>query len=133
MLGRAADVVEDSRDVAAPLVDGILDDAPNAVRARHWKLPVLTDVFELGQVDQDSVQDCLFAAVGGNGGTEYALDFALHFDFASRRVPVRSGLDRCSRYADWRFFRHGPKSSAAGVPRPGHAVPQRGGNAGHRT
>ena len=51
MFGRAADIVENTRDVAAAVVNGILDDAPYAVCAHHWEFPVLADDFELGQVD----------------------------------------------------------------------------------
>jgi hypothetical protein len=79
MFGRAADIVENTRDVAAAVVNGILDDAPYAVCAHHREFPMLPDGFKLGQVDKDPIQDRLCTAVGKNGGTEYALDFALHF------------------------------------------------------
>jgi hypothetical protein len=51
MFGRAADIVEDTRDVAAAVVDGIFDDAPYAVCAHHREFPMLPDDFEPGQVD----------------------------------------------------------------------------------
>jgi hypothetical protein len=51
MFGRAADIMEDTRDVAAALIDGILDEAPYATGAHHREFPMLTNDFKLGQVD----------------------------------------------------------------------------------